>query len=236
MTDQDRDALRRVAAMLKSASDERYKQMREWDADAAKWQRDGDMYGWNFFKGMAAGANEVDINYRAAMRKHDYWCAAHLHPAIREQKQRGSCDCHQLYADALRALVSWAETVSFPSDRGIAALGRAKALLAGTEAQPTPSQDDLTSAVAAARAEERETCAREVEAMTGGMTCVILTAEEGAGIGCGTDGVLTHDIDGPWFLKSEIAQRIRQRGAAAAEGAPSSSADGPGARPEGRGA
>ena len=57
-------ALERVEKSLNAASEERYQDLKKWEAESSKWQAEGDMYGWNFFQGMAAGANWCDILYR----------------------------------------------------------------------------------------------------------------------------------------------------------------------------
>lgn len=58
------EALEQIEQSLKSASEEHYQDLKEWEAKAGKWKDEGDMYGWNFFQGMAAGANWCDILYQ----------------------------------------------------------------------------------------------------------------------------------------------------------------------------
>ena len=67
----------RVRAVLEAASEERYQLLREWEQQAAKWKREGDMYGWNFHMGMAAGANWCDIIYNRVRRVLDAAPSAH---------------------------------------------------------------------------------------------------------------------------------------------------------------
>lgn len=50
-------ALVKIKAALKEALDERLQQQHEYEADARKWESKGDMFGWNFHMGMAAGGN-----------------------------------------------------------------------------------------------------------------------------------------------------------------------------------
>lgn len=52
-----------VISLIKSSNDERLNQMDEWRREADKWKSEGDWCGWNFFQGMAAGANWIDIIY-----------------------------------------------------------------------------------------------------------------------------------------------------------------------------
>ena len=61
--------LDRVEKSLNAASEERYRELKDWEAEARKWQAEGDMYGWNFHQGMAAGANWCDILYRRIGRE-----------------------------------------------------------------------------------------------------------------------------------------------------------------------
>lgn len=65
--EQERDELRaELAAAAKAcdeASAERLAEMVKWYAESEKWKSKGDMYGWNFHQGMAAGANRTDIIY-----------------------------------------------------------------------------------------------------------------------------------------------------------------------------
>lgn len=63
-----REALERIAVALTEASEERYQEMQVWSQLAERWKRDGDLYGWNFHKGMEAGANWTDILYHRATR------------------------------------------------------------------------------------------------------------------------------------------------------------------------
>ena len=78
-------ALDEIEKVLKEAGEERFKLLREWEAEAEKWNKSGDMYGWNFFQGMAGGANWCDIIYNRALRK-----VRELRAALdREQQQDG---------------------------------------------------------------------------------------------------------------------------------------------------
>lgn len=63
------NALERIAMVLTVASDERYSLLKEWQAKACKWEAEGDMYGWNFHQGMAAGANWCDLIYQRIGRE-----------------------------------------------------------------------------------------------------------------------------------------------------------------------
>lgn len=67
----NRESLEALRSALTEATDERYEQMQEWYKDADKSKREGDMYGWNFFQGMAGGANWVDIYYGRVKRALD---------------------------------------------------------------------------------------------------------------------------------------------------------------------
>lgn len=69
-------ALADVKAKLEAASEERYQVLTEWEREAQKWKREGDMYGWNFHMGMAAGANWCDIFYRRIGRSLEAFRAA----------------------------------------------------------------------------------------------------------------------------------------------------------------
>ena len=44
-----------------AADNERLKEVHEHDAKAEKWQSEGDMYGWNFHKGIASGCTAASI-------------------------------------------------------------------------------------------------------------------------------------------------------------------------------
>ena len=50
------------------SSEERFNELRKFEAESTKWKAEGDMYGWNFHQGMAAGANLVDIIYQRVNR------------------------------------------------------------------------------------------------------------------------------------------------------------------------
>lgn len=63
--------LERIKKTLEAASEERYQELHDWERLAAKWKAEGDMYGWNFHQGMAAGANWCDIFYRRIGRELD---------------------------------------------------------------------------------------------------------------------------------------------------------------------
>lgn len=60
--------LKPLVVALKEASEERYRNLREWDAEAEKWKAEGDFYGVNFHQGMAAGANYCDLLYQRVIR------------------------------------------------------------------------------------------------------------------------------------------------------------------------
>jgi len=62
------EALEEILSTLNSASEERYQCLNEWEQAAEKWKREGDMYGWNFHQGMAAGANWTDLLYQRIAR------------------------------------------------------------------------------------------------------------------------------------------------------------------------
>jgi molecular chaperone DnaK (HSP70) len=62
-------ALQRVLTSLSSAADERFARLGEWRQESERWKADGDMYGWNFFQGMASGANWADILYQRIGRE-----------------------------------------------------------------------------------------------------------------------------------------------------------------------
>jgi len=64
-------ALARIMRALEAASEERYQELKNWEREAAKWKAEGDMYGWNFHQGMAAGANWCDIFYQRIGREID---------------------------------------------------------------------------------------------------------------------------------------------------------------------
>lgn len=63
------DGLDRIEKAVADASEERYQSLREWRQLAEQWKSEGDMSGWNFHQGMAAGANWVDIYYRRITRE-----------------------------------------------------------------------------------------------------------------------------------------------------------------------
>ena len=52
-----------------AASEERLGCMDEWQKAAEKSKGEGDMYGWNFYQGMAAGGNWCDILYGRVRRE-----------------------------------------------------------------------------------------------------------------------------------------------------------------------
>jgi hypothetical protein len=58
-------------AALERASDERYEFLKQREVEATYWKSEGDLYGWNFHQGMAAGANWCDIFYRRIVRTLD---------------------------------------------------------------------------------------------------------------------------------------------------------------------
>lgn len=60
----EHDPLAEIERALEAASEERYQELKNWEREAWKWKAEGDMYGWNFHTGMAAGANWCDIFYR----------------------------------------------------------------------------------------------------------------------------------------------------------------------------
>jgi hypothetical protein len=62
------EQVRRAVVTLNEASEERYQFLKEREAEAEKWKAEGDMHGWNFHQGLAAGANWCDIFYRRAAR------------------------------------------------------------------------------------------------------------------------------------------------------------------------
>lgn len=64
-----RGCLESILAKFKEADDERYRNQKEWEADAEKWKADSDMYGWNFHKGMGAGANWVALYFFRVQRE-----------------------------------------------------------------------------------------------------------------------------------------------------------------------
>jgi len=66
---EQRDILDRLARLLDACSEERYQELKSWEAQARRWESEGDMYGWNFHQGMAAGANWCDIIYRQLGRE-----------------------------------------------------------------------------------------------------------------------------------------------------------------------
>jgi hypothetical protein len=50
-----------VKEAVESANEERLKHQDECEREAEKWKSEGDMYGWNFHMGRAAGMNYMDI-------------------------------------------------------------------------------------------------------------------------------------------------------------------------------
>lgn len=58
-----------LGAVAESINQERLKEQDDWEAQAAKCKKQKDMYGWNFFMGMAAGGNWIDIIYRKIFRE-----------------------------------------------------------------------------------------------------------------------------------------------------------------------
>lgn len=53
--------LRDLMQVFDAADEERLKEVHERDAEAEKWKSEGDMYGWNFHKGVAAGCTTASI-------------------------------------------------------------------------------------------------------------------------------------------------------------------------------
>ena len=81
-------ALDEVEKLLKECSEERLNLLREWEAEAERWKKEGDMYGWNFFQGMAGGANWCDIIYKRALRK-----LRELKDALDREEKQDVCEC-----------------------------------------------------------------------------------------------------------------------------------------------
>lgn len=52
-------SLATIKAALKTADEERMQELDRCDKEAARWEREGDMYGWNFHTGMHAGMNSI---------------------------------------------------------------------------------------------------------------------------------------------------------------------------------
>jgi hypothetical protein len=56
-------ALGPLVPLFQECFEERYQDMEKAHVEARKWKARGDMYGWNFHEGMAAGMNWADIIY-----------------------------------------------------------------------------------------------------------------------------------------------------------------------------
>ena len=62
-----------LVQIFDAADQERLKEVYERDAEAEKWKSEGDMYGWNFHKGMASGctlASIIFLRVKRAIEKH----------------------------------------------------------------------------------------------------------------------------------------------------------------------
>lgn len=57
-----------VIADFEAAHAERMKRHDEWAKEAAHWKAEGDMFGWNFFSGMASGGIWIDICFQRLLR------------------------------------------------------------------------------------------------------------------------------------------------------------------------
>jgi len=62
-------ALDRLAAVFKVATEERWRHLRECERESETWRAKGDMWGWNFHQGRAAGANWCDLMYQRVNRE-----------------------------------------------------------------------------------------------------------------------------------------------------------------------
>lgn len=60
--------LSELLQVFKAADEARLSEVHERDSEADKWQAEGDMYGWNFHKGLAAGCTTASIIFHRVQR------------------------------------------------------------------------------------------------------------------------------------------------------------------------
>lgn len=68
MSDGLSDILQQAIEIFKSADQERHDELMEYRDEAEEWKREGDMYGWNFHQGRAAGCNAASIIFFRVLR------------------------------------------------------------------------------------------------------------------------------------------------------------------------
>jgi hypothetical protein len=62
-------AIKEAFELFKASDSERLEDVHEADTEAEKWKSEGDMYGWNFHKGMASGMTQASIVFYRVFRR-----------------------------------------------------------------------------------------------------------------------------------------------------------------------
>lgn len=64
----DAELISEIRKAYQMADEERLRETHENQAEAEKWKCEGDMYGWNFYMGMASGRTSSDICFHRILR------------------------------------------------------------------------------------------------------------------------------------------------------------------------